>query len=239
MARAATAAKSREPAADKPRIIKGRPWIWMQSLTDKDRWMLDHIPAGEAHAPKIVKSSKNSDGTYNYGVTRNGKAIGAPKDLEKAKRMAESGQPDQQALQDMAKVREYEEKTPRDAAAFKKLSAYAQSVIANERPWLMPGRRALEEKGVKVKANVIRDDLKSKAEKKAEAMALPMDEKIKVVNKKNPKKAGSDAWGRWEVLFAADGKTVGEYVKMIGSNPTTLRNAVAKGFVKVNGMGGK
>lgn len=236
-AAARKAATSSSEKAEKPRVIKGRPWIWMQSLSDKDLWTLDHIPAGEVHAPRIKRSSKNDDGTYTYGVTRNGKAIGAPRDFEKAKRMAESGEPDQAALKEMAKVRRYREEHSGDVEEFKKLSAYGQAVVTLETPWHLPNRSAM--RGVKTKTKVMRRDQMTATEKKAETLALPMDSKIERLRDGNPKKQGSSAWGRWEVLFAhCDGQTVGEYIKNHG-NPTTLQNAVAKGWVRVKGMGGK
>lgn len=239
MAKTAAARKAATNTKPKATIIKGRPWIWMGALSQKDKWLIDHIPSGESHAPYIKQMSQNSDGSYTYYVYRNSKCIGSKRTLEAAKAMAESGERDQAALRDIAKVREYEEKSPGDAEAFKKLSQYAQTVVANERPWLMPGRSALQAKGVKVKATVVRGDLKSNQEKKADKLALPMDSKIERLRDGNPKKEGSDAWGRWEVLFAhCDGQTVGEYIKNHG-NPTTLQNAVAKGWVKVKGMGGK
>lgn len=232
MAKTAVARK----ATTKPTVIKGRPWLWMQSTTDKDRWGIDHIPAGESHAPYIKRMSQNSDGSYSFYVYRNSKCIGAPKDFDKAIAMAESGKPNEQAQRDMAAVRRYVQDFPRNAEEFKKLSTYGQTVVANESPWTMPGRRELETKGVKVKAHVIRNDLKSGGEKKAEALALPMDSKIERLRDGNPKKEGSDAWGRWEVLFAhCEGQTVGEFIKNHG-NPTTLKNAVTKGWVKVKGM---
>jgi hypothetical protein len=53
----------------------------------------------------------------------------------------------------------------------------------------------------------------------------------------NPKKEGTDPWKRWQFMFsyADNGKTVGEYVKE-GGNPTTLKNGVKMGWVKVKGM---
>jgi hypothetical protein len=47
---------------------------------------------------------------------------------------------------------------------------------------------------------------------------------------KNPKKEGTAAHKRWEMLISYDGKTVGAYHKAKG-NPTTLRNAIVSGHV--------
>ena len=55
---------------------------------------------------------------------------------------------------------------------------------------------------------------------------------IHVVNGTNPKKAGSGAAKRWDLLFSHDGKTVDQFITA-GGNPETLANAMAKGNVEV------
>lgn len=49
---------------------------------------------------------------------------------------------------------------------------------------------------------------------------------------KNPKKEGTDAYARWEKLRKHDGRTVGQFLADDG-NPTTLRNALTRGSVKL------
>jgi len=55
---------------------------------------------------------------------------------------------------------------------------------------------------------------------------------IRVANGTNPKKAGSGAAKRWDLLFSHDGKTVAEFLAA-GGNPETLANAMTKGNVEV------
>jgi hypothetical protein len=104
-------------------------------------------------------------------------------------------------------------------------------------PWALPKKSDLDAKKIKVKID--RTDLQTKGEKKAAALKdeLPMDSKIIRERDGNPKKEGTDAWKRWQTMFsyADGGKTVGDYVTD-GGNPTTLRNGVAMGWVKVKGM---
>jgi hypothetical protein len=210
-------------------------WLWVQSTVDKNKWSLTRIPPGELHAPHIKKSSKNSDGSYNYFVYRDGKALGAPKTFEAAQALAKSGKIDPKMAESNKRVSKYVDETPRDAVAFKKLTKDEQSDVLNAYPWAVPKKSDLEAKGVKVKGTVVRTDLLSKNEKKAADAALPMDAKIKRIKPNNPKKQGSSAWGRWEVMFGHDGLTVGEFIKNHG-NPTTLKNAVKMGYVEVKGM---
>lgn len=54
---------------------------------------------------------------------------------------------------------------------------------------------------------------------------------------KNPKREGSDAFARWELLKKYDGKTVAEFLAA-GGNPTTLRNAVKRKHVKLGAQDG-
>lgn len=53
-----------------------------------------------------------------------------------------------------------------------------------------------------------------------------------VARGKNPKHEGSAAHERWNLLLRCDGKTVAEFLRDRG-NPTTLRNAVARGVVQL------
>lgn len=220
-----------------------RPWIWMQSMTDKDKWALDHIPDGDIHAPYIKRMSKNSDGTYSYYVYRNQKCIGAirGKDQEKClvdcRTRAKLGQMPKELVESDKRVQEYVNSKTRDIDVFKKFTEDERATIANVYPWAVPKKSELDAKKIKVK--VTRDDLLTKGEKKATALAdeLPMDSKIVRERDGNPKKEGTPPWKRWQFMFsyADGGKTVGEYVKA-GGNPTTLRNGITMGWVKVKGM---
>jgi hypothetical protein len=222
MARQATARK--EPSG----------WMWAQ--TAKDRWVCTVIPKGETHAPTIRELSLNSDGTRSYAVMRNGRALGAPRSLELAKQRAFEGVIPQRLLDSEKRLQKYLNEGNRSADEFKKLTKEEQGAVANVYPWAMPRKSELDAKGVKVKGTVVRDDLLSTNEKKAVKAALPMDSKIERIRDGNPKKEGTDAWGRWEIMFSHDGQTVASYIKNHG-NPTTLINACAKGWVKVKGIG--
>jgi hypothetical protein len=212
---------------------KARPWIWLQSMTDKDRWSLDHIPEGDAHAPRITRSSKNSDGSYSFFVYRDCKYIDTGTTLDEAQKLAKAGKMRAERIDAVARIRKFIDAGERSGDQFKKLSKHEQQVIAEVYPWALPRRTEMADKGIKV--NVQRDDLKSKSEKAADRAALPLDEKITRAKDGNPKREGTDAWKRWHLLFECAGKTVGEFVKM-GGNPTTLKNAVKLGYVKVKGM---
>jgi hypothetical protein len=220
-----------------------REWIWLQSMVDKDKWSLDHIPENDIHAPYIKRMSKNSDGTYTYYVYRNQKCLGAirgkdqDKCLTECRVRAKLGKMPQELIDANKRVLEYVDSKERDVNVFKKFTEDERATIANVYPWAVPKKTDLDAK--KIKTKTTRTDLQTKGEKKAEAMAaeLPMDSKISRERDGNPKKEGTDPWKRWQFMFsyADNGKTVGEYVKE-GGNPTTLKNGVKMGWVKVKGM---
>lgn len=218
-------------------------WIWVQSTVDRDKWSLTFIPDGDIHAPYIKRMSKNSDGSYSYYVYRNQKCIGSirGKDekqcLADCRKRAMEGKIPQSVLDSDKKIQEYVNSKTRDIDVFKKFTEDERATIANVYPWAVPKKSELEAKKIKVK--VTREDLQTKGEKKATALAaeLPMDSKIVRERDGNPKKEGTDPWKRWAFMFsyADNGKTVGEYVTA-GGNPTTLKNGVKMGWVKVKGM---
>jgi hypothetical protein len=113
--------------------------------TDKQRWGLDHIPAGDAHAPYIKQLSDDSDGSHCFYVYRDCKAIGSVKgrDLEetlgKAQQMAQLGKGNVAAEQAIEAMRTYVRETPRDAKAYQALPDYAKKVLAVEQQWMLPG----------------------------------------------------------------------------------------------------
>lgn len=74
----------------------------------------------------------------------------------------------------------------------------------------------------------------SKAERAA--VGLPDGAKLVRCRDGNPKKEGSAARKRWELMFTHcdRGSTVTQFLKD-GGNPETLRNAVLKGFVRLEG----
>jgi len=205
-------------------------WKWIE--VDKDNWHLDHVPDGEKTPPRIRRSSKNSDGSFTHWVYRDGQFIDSTFDLSEAKNIAKSGQMRPERLLAIEKIRRYLKETPRDAVAFAKLHEREKQAISDTYPWALPTKSSMEKTGVRA-PRATRGDMLSKQEKKAQD--LPMDSVIKKLKSKNPKRAGTDAWTRWELLFQHDGKTIEEFVRHHG-NPTTLRNAVRAGYVAAEGV---
>lgn len=207
-------------------------WTWVNDRANRDLWTLSHIPDGECIAPIIRRSSKNADGSHTHFVYRNGRYVDSSFDLDEAKKIARIGAMRPERLLAVEKIRKYLRETPRDAAAFARLNEREKQAISDVYPWAVPRKSDLEKKGVAA-PRVVRGDLLSKQEKKAQD--LPMDSVIRRLKPKNPKKENTDAWTRWELLFQHDGKTIGEFVRNHG-NPTTLRNAVRSGYVSAEGV---
>jgi len=227
--------KSKPLSTDRSRNPKDT-WKWRVHSTDKDLWISDTKPQGEKTNATIKRLSKNSDGSYTFMVYRNQRYIDCTNDLEEAKVVAFRGVMRPERILAIEVIRKYIKETPKDAVQYAKLSKIQQQTIVDSYPWLVPSKSALEgRKGVKVTAlDSVRTDLKSRHEQKAEG--LPLESKIKLVNGgKNPKKEGSSAWGRWQLLFQHEGKTVRDFIAAHG-NPTTLRNAVKSKHVAVEGM---
>lgn len=218
-------------------------WVWVQSSVDKDKWALIFIPDGDIHAPYIKRMSKNSDGSYSYYVYRNQKCVGAirgkdeDKCLKDCRDRAKLGKIPDNIVASDKKIQAYVNDRGRDVNVFKTFTEDERATIANVYPWAVPKKSDLEAKKIKVKTT--RSDLQTKGEKKADAVAaeLPMESKITRERDGNPKKEGTDPWKRWAFMFsyADNGKTVGEFVTA-GGNPTTLKNGVKMGWVKVKGM---
>lgn len=83
----------------------------------------------------------------------------------------------------------------------------------------------------------IREATAGRAPKPAKAPkpdSLDPSASLTVVNAANPKKAGSAAHGRWALLLEGGHATVQAFLDAKG-NPETLKNAVAKGYVKLGG----
>jgi hypothetical protein len=216
-----------------PKPSETNDWLWVQVPSDKDKWMTSHIPDGEVMAVQIKQSSRNSDGSHTFFVYRNARYIDCSNDLNEAKRIAYKGVMRTDRLLGIQKVRDYIKNTPGDPVAFKKLDENQRQSITDVYPHLVPRKSELAKAGVKPPVNSARKDLMSKNERAAEG--LPMAAVIKVVKDTNPKKEGSDAHVRWALLFQHGGKTVGDFIAGHG-NPTTLKNAVKAGYVKVEGL---
>lgn len=209
-------------------------WVWMQSMTDKDKWTTARIPEGECMAASIKKSSKNSDGSYTYFISRDGKFVDCDNDFEQAKKIARTGKMSAARVKSNEAVRSYikecsETKTG-DLEKFKALSEAGQKAILTSYPWLAPRSTALKaDAKTGALVNKVRRDLQSQSDKRS--ADLP-EGKIQRLIDKNPKRAGTDAHVRWELMFSYVGKTVAEYIGDKG-NPTTLKNAIKAGYVKV------
>jgi len=220
-------------------------WTWVQSTVNRDKWALTHIPEGDIHAPYIKRMSKNSDGTYSYYVYRNQKCVGSIRGKDEARcladcrKRAELGKMPDHLVESDKKVLAFVNDKSRDVHIFKGFTEEEKAIVANVYPWALPKKSDLDAK--KIKVATTRTDLQTKGEKKAAALKddLPMDSKIVRERDGNPKKEGTPPWKRWQTMFsyADGGKTVGEYIRD-GGNPTTLRNGVNMGWVKVKGMKG-
>lgn len=209
-------------------------WIWVQSMTDRDKWMTARIPNGDSMAASIKRSSKNSDGSYTYFVSRSGSYIDCSNDFEEAKKIARSGKMRPERRLANEKIRAYlkhaTENKGGDMEMFKALSKEGQAAILVSYPHLAPRTSALKaDAKTGAVVNKARRDLQSQSDKRT--ADLPDGKIVRLIDK-NPKRAGTDAHVRWEVMFGYVGKTVAEYVGDKG-NPTTLKNAIKAGYVKV------
>lgn len=204
-------------AALKGKNKDDRQWMWMQSMSDKDKWSITHIPSGELHAPYIKRMSKNSDGSWTFYVYRDGKCLGSTrhalsdKGLELAKKMCESGKADPKVAAQEKALRDYiDDREGWTAERYKALSETNQRVVVDMYPYAVPSNRKLEAAGVK-KPLTQRTDLMNKHERNNHKSGkYPMDAIIKITKKGNPKREGTGQFMRWTIAIAHDGKTVRE-----------------------------
>jgi hypothetical protein len=228
VAKTVTAALSKKSDAD-------TTWVWMQSMVDKDKWTTARIPEGECMAASIKRSSKNSDGTHTYFINRDGKYVDCCNDLEEAKKIARSGKMRPERRLANEKVRAYikhasDNNRTGDLDMFKALSKEGQAAILMTYPHLAPRTSALKaDAKTGAVVNKARRDLQSQSDKRS--ADLPDGKIVRLIDK-NPKRAGTDAHVRWELMFGYAGRTVAEYVGD-KNNPTTLKNAIKAGYVKV------
>ena len=69
--------------------------------------------------------------------------------------------------------------------------------------------------------------------KRGRAATYAENQKIKVIQKTNPKREGSAAHARYELYLDKATKTVGDFINAGGSH-ADLKNDVSKGFIEVN-----
>jgi hypothetical protein len=212
----------------------GGTWVWAQSMTDRDKWATARIPEGELMCATIKKSSKNSDGSYTYFINRNGKYLDCTNDFDEAKKIARSGKmrPERRLANDKTRayIKHATDNKGGDMEMFKALTKEGQSAVLLTYPHLAPRSSALKaDAKTGALVNKVRRDLEARSDRRGSD--LP-EGKIQRLIEKNPKRAGTDAHVRWEVMFGYAGKTVAEYIGDKG-NPTTLKNAIKAGYVKV------
>jgi hypothetical protein len=214
---------------DMPQKVPKVNWTWVEVRKDL-QWVTSEIPDGEVSTPRVAQSSKR------YACYRNSVFLGMELTLEKAKVRCAIGEPNELEK----RVREWEKDHKGEFPPFLKMTEqeraswrahYPEMTAATFRGFGKPGegdpearqRKAEMLGGVKGVA---------KARAKAAESGVVLTGKITRAKQGNPKKAGTDAHGRWETLFKFDGKTVEQFLDN-GGNPTTLKNAVAQGYVKV------
>lgn len=219
-------------------------------------WLSTTTPAGERAPARIRISSRNGDGSYSYFCYRDATAVAVAKTLEEAMRKCELGR--QPKLSDG--VLDYVTNHPLEIPPFLALSDAERRAVRAQYGFAAPGParvRAAEERGVRRDAGDdadhgtrrLREELaragSGAAGKRAreDAGAAPRPKKtaleaaegtLRRAKDGNPKKAGTGAHGRWEKLFAHCGGTVATY-REAGHNMETLANAVAKGYVVIEG----
>jgi hypothetical protein len=257
---AKTAKKSTE-AKNAPVTTSVRPAAELTWKEEKagEHWISSNVPEGERHPARIRRSSKNSDGSYSFFCYRDAQAIAVVHDLAQAKRACAKGK--RRELSDS--VIEYVEKHPREIPPFLLLTdgerravraQYAYAAPAPTRTMLAmerrrgatdggddsdPGTRALraelESEGRRSAATGKATVAKVPKRVKGEAAPSPQG-RLERVKDTNPKKPGSGAWKRWEVLFehCKKGNTVAAFQAASG-NMDTLANAVRAGYVSIKG----
>lgn len=241
----------KKPAAKAAPAAKFEEFDWHERIRGQE-WLATK-PEKDTCPPRIRCSSKNTDGTYIYFCYRNGEYIGFGKSLEDAQRFCEKGEKDKSRDVTIAKIKHYVDKTPGEIPPWLLFTQEERNAVRAVTPWAAPSatkvRLSLErprDPGVKEDPGTkrLREELAKEAAVRAgkEVAARPKrtdlqgtlaDGKLVRLRDENPKAPGSAAHKRWEALFAAcaKGLTVRQFEEA-GGNPETLRNAIAKGYVR-------
>lgn len=212
---------------------KPKPWTWTKG--DKGNWTAP-TPEGEGASPRIRELDKKT-----FAVYRDGKYLGSEESLDLAQKRAVIGK----VSETNRVMRLWEKLHPEELPPFLQLTdeerrLYWQRnpVVRAPRPMVAapkakgavptdPARAALVAEGGGPRTNT------------GKRIGKPKDVpsgKLSLLNGTNPKKPGSAAAARWQLLFdhAGKGSTVEQFLTA-GGNAETLANAMAKGNVKVEG----
>lgn len=219
-------------------------WSWHEVDKGK-RWTSALIPDGDWCGARVERSfSKAIDGTFDYYAYRNGKILGKRKAHEEAQGMCERGEADVRRGQ----LDYYLNDHPGDMPAFLKLTEEERACIRKHYTYAVPkedrtvaARRKLNDAGddsdrtkqLRVQLAGSKGQVVAKAPRTRELAETPQG-KLKRAREGNPKKAGTAAFGRWDLLLkhCDKGSTVAVFLKD-GGNAETLRNAILKGFAIV------
>lgn len=260
---ARTAVKKTETKQPRTRTARDRErgaFKWIEEEKGV-RWTSALIPTGDWITASVRRTFSPSGVTkrHDYYAYRNGRILGMRRTPEEAMRLAESGREDRR--EDVVKT--YVDEHRGEVPPFLDLSEEHQKIVLAQYPFAAPsdskvttwadkmrsggkeGQRALSKPNVRA---YLRQVERRSAERAANARPLrqpkegaaprPPRETLRGLlvraREGNPKAAGTAAHGRWEALFAAcaSGKSAEKYVED-GGNPETLRNAVAKGYVRL------
>jgi hypothetical protein len=220
--------------------VRGQEWLAVK-------------PEGDICPPRVRSSSRNADGVEIYFCYRNGKYLDLAESLDAAKRVVEKGEKNTDRDASVKRIKEYVDKNPLDILPYLSLTQEERTAIRVTYPWAAPApskvRAALERPRRAGEAEDpgtarLRAELATEAAvrrgrdvaakpKRADLQVTMADAKLVRLRDDNPKTPGSAAHKRWETLFAAcaEGKTVAAF-EAAGGNGETLRNAIAKGYVR-------
>lgn len=248
----ATARKSaakRGEATAPEQAMAGLAWV----PTKKDeQWNTSGIPTGDGCTARIVKSSRNEDGTHSYFCYRNARAVAITRDFEAAKAACARGTP----AEGEDRVLTYVTNHPLDVPPFLALTLEERRAVRAQYPFAAPSearvRVAAHKRGgagaldpTDPGSAALLEELRTTeaAARPGRAAKVPgagatrgpaPQGVLARVRDGNPKKPGSGAHGRWERLFVSceKGMTVAEYERA-GCNMDTLANAMKMGYVTV------
>lgn len=239
MAKAAQTEKTpdKSPMSDKQRGT----WQWLE-VVKGERWETPLIPDGDLCIASVKRSfSKELDGTFKFYAYRSGRILGRRDTAQEAQKLCEGGKAD--ARKDAAAL--YAANHSGDIPMFLRLAAHEREQVRKHFKFDAPAPAklaAFEKRGevvpppAKPKATVARKEAPQPKATVARKEVSKFPETGKLVRLKdgNPKKEGTAAWARWDLMFkhCAKASTVKTFAAD-GGNLETLTNAVLKGYAAV------
>lgn len=210
----------------------------------KDTWLAPDPDGDTSVAGGRIKMTtnrwladrSNPDPDPSYFVYRDGKYLGSDSTLAAAQRRARYREMAARALADTThgglpaflEISDKERALERARSRATPAPARTAATLPDD-PALATAVRAAQERDA-----IGRQRRQAKAERRAtkEGSHLDDDSVIEMLAKENPRKPGSGAHARFDVLMRHGGKTVGEY-KAAGGNTETLENAITAGRAKL------